>query len=288
MSTMIDPLRQVPPPTFVDASDGHAIPVRIYGAAGTGRPVVLLHGLESHSAWFARSATAIADTGCPVHAFDRCGSGVSAEVCRAPGPRLSGLLDEIDAVAASALRGRDHESVHLLGHCFGAIPALIYASLHRPHRVASVVLATPALYTHADVRARDKIRVLWSMLTRRDASIPVPLEPEQFSELEPFVDFVRHDPLALDVVPARFLVELVRARWLLPRAVRALRVPLLAVAAGEDPVCDNVRTRRLLETATAPVEFREYEGALHILEFSVRRDEFLEDLASWYERQEAA
>ncbi len=287
MSTLIDPLRQVPTPTSVDASDGHAIPVRIYGAAGTGRPVVLLHGLESHSAWFARSANSIAETGCPVHAFDRCGSGVSGEVC-VPGPRLSSLLDEIDAVAAFALRGREHKAVHIAGHCFGAILALLYASLHRPHRVSSVVLATPALYTHADVRVRDKLQILRTIVTRREAPIPVPLEPEQFSELDPFVEFVRYDPLALEVVPARFLVELVRARRLLPRAVRALRVPLLAMAAADDPICDNARTRRLLETATAPVEFREYQGARHILEFSARRDEFLDDLAAWYQRQEAA
>ncbi len=287
MSTLIDPLRQVPIPTSIDASDGHAIPVRIYGAAGTGRPVVQLHGLESHSAWFAQSANAIAEGGNAVYAFDRCGSGVSAEVC-APGPRLRCLLDEIDAVAAFALRGREHRAVHIVGHCFGAILALLYASLHRPHRVFSVVLATPALYTHVDVRVRDKIRILRSIGTRRDAPIPVPLEPEQFSELAPFVEFVRHDPLALEVVPARLLVEMVRARRMLPRAVGGLRVPLLAAMADDDSICDNARTRRLLETATTPVEFREYEGARHILEFSARREEFLDDLAAWYERQEAA
>ena len=162
--------------------------------------------------------------------------------------------------------------------------ALLYAGLHRPGRVASLVLATPALYTLTDLPPLDKARVLWSVLGGRPARVPVPLSPEQFSELEPFVQFVRADPLALRTVPARLLYEVRRARRRLEAAAVALRCPLMVTMAGADVICDNPRNRRLLEHVGAPMNLHVYAGARHILEFSAEREAFLNDLAAWFER----
>jgi alpha-beta hydrolase superfamily lysophospholipase len=282
---LTEALRDAPEPTWIAAPSGYRIPVRRYGVDGTRRPVVMLHGLPSPAGGVVQSARRLAERGLPVHAFDRCGSGVS-EGATELGSRLEGLFAEIDAVAEQALAGTGHDSVHVLGHCFGAIVALLYAALHRPARVASLVLATPALYTRTDLPPRDKARVLWSVLTRRPARVPVPLPPEQFSELAPFVEFVRGDPLALRTVPARLLYEVPRARRQLTKAAVALRAPLFVGLAGDDLICDNHRNRRLLARVASPTEVREYAGARHILEFSAQREAFLADLVAWFERQE--
>jgi len=281
------PVGYPPTATLIAASAGYRIPVRSFGVDGHRRPVVMLHGLQSHSGWFVQSALHIAGLGLPVYAFDRCGSGVSGGETEI-GSRLEGLLAEVDAVADHALAGTGHDCVHLVGHCFGAIVALLYAALHRPARVASLVLATPALYTRTDLPPWDKTRVLWSVLTGRSVRVPVPLSPEQFSELAPFVKFVRHDPLALRTAPARLLYEVRRARGQLGKAVRALRAPLFVAMAGDDLICDNRRNGRLLERVTTPAEFREYPGARHILEFSGQRETFFRDLTAWFAEREAA
>lgn len=280
-------LATIPPPTWIAASSGYHIPVRCFGLGGTRRPVVVLHGLESHSGWFVQSARRVAGLGLPVHAFDRCGSGVS-DTDGARAARFADLFAEVDAVAESALAGSRHRSVHLLGHCFGAIVALLYAALHRPSRVASVVLSTPALYTRADLTVKDKLRVLWSVLGRRADRVPVPLSPDEFSELAPFVELVRRDPLVLRTAPARLFYEIRRARGRLGAAARALRAPLLVAMAGDDPICDNARNRQLFERVTTQKEIRTYSGARHILEFSNAREAFLDDLAAWFVRQESA
>ena len=285
LSGPVQPLAQVPAAAWIAAPAGYRIPVRRFGTEGSGRPVVMLHGLESHSGWFVQSARRIAALGLPVHAFDRCGSGVSgADAGR--GSRLDDLLAEVDAVSEAALHGTRHQSVHLVGHCFGAIVALLYAASHRPSRVASVVLATPALYTHTDLPLGDKLRVASSVLTRRPVAIPIPLAAEEFSELDPFVAFVRADPLVLRTAPARLFYEIWRGRRKLGAAARALRVPLMAALAGGDLICDNRRNRRLFERVGAPKEIREYPGARHILEFSGQRERFLDDLAAWFFRRE--
>lgn len=281
----VESLWDLPEPSWIAAPRGRAIPVRRFGVDGTRRPVVMLHGLESHSGWFVQSARRVAGLGLPVHAFDRCGSGISEDGgCR---PRFEDMLAEVDAVVTSALAGGRHESVHLLGHCFGAIVALFYAALHRPARVASVTLATPALYTRTDLPVGDKLRVLWSVLRRRDDRVPIPLSPEEFSELAPFVDFVRNDPLVLRTAPARLFYEIHRARGRLCAAADALRAPLLVAMAGDDPICDNRRNRWLFERVRSEKEIHTYSGARHILEFSGARDAFLNDLARWYERRES-
>jgi alpha-beta hydrolase superfamily lysophospholipase len=261
--------------------------VRRFEADGRGRPVVMVHGLESHSGWFVQSARRIATLGLPVHAYDRAGSGVS----EADGDRwcrLDDLLAEIDVVADAALAGGPHHAIHLIGHCFGAILALLYAALHRPDRVASLALATPALYTRTDLDASAKLRVLWSVIRRRGERIAIPLSPHDFSELVPFVELVRGDPLVLRTAPARLFYEIRRARGQLRAAARALRAPVMAAIAGDDPICDNRRNHQLLERVTAEKQMRTYAGARHILEFSSARGAFLDDLAAWYRRQESA
>jgi len=278
---------QVPAPSLIAAPGGYRIPVRLFGEGGTRRPVVMLHGLESHSGWFVQSARRIASLGLPVHAFDRCGSGVSdadAEQCS----RLEDLLAEVEAVVVDALAGSRHQSVHLVGHCFGATLALLYAALHRPGRVASVVLATPALYTRTDLPVKHKLRVLWTVLRRRHDWVPIPLSPDEFSELASFVEFVRGDPLVLHEAPARLFYEIRRARRWLRAAAGALRAPLLVALAENDPICDNARNRRLFQGVNAVKEIRTYPGVRHILEFSGAREAFLDDLAAWFERQESA
>src|SRR3954464_6461838 len=64
---------------FVAARDGKRIPVRTFGTNGSRRPVLMTHGLESHSGWFVQSAAFMAGLGHPVYLVDRRGSGLSRE-----------------------------------------------------------------------------------------------------------------------------------------------------------------------------------------------------------------
>jgi len=85
---------------LIRAKDGAQIPVRVF-EGGDGTPVVMLHGLYSHSGWFTQSAAFIASLGCPVYSFDRRGWGLSSE-SRGHVGSFRELLDEIDAVVLHA------------------------------------------------------------------------------------------------------------------------------------------------------------------------------------------
>lgn len=263
---------------------GHAIPTRIWdttpSAARAPVPIVMTHGLQSHSAWFSRSQAFLAELGFPVYAFDRRGSGLSTER-RGDCAGFREMVDDVLAVADRAHKDYGAAQVHVLGHCFGALPAAAFACLH-PSRVKTLVLATPGLFTKSDLRPAEKLRVFASVTTGREARFPVPLEAELFSELPEHVQFIRDDALSLPDASARFYFAVFQVRRFLARASKSLTMPVLMACAGLDEICDNARNRRYFDSLPSPAKrLVEYPRAKHILEMSVQREDFFADLARW-------
>jgi alpha-beta hydrolase superfamily lysophospholipase len=264
---------------------GHAIPTRIWdtppAATHPPIPIVMTHGLQSHSAWFSRSQAFLSGLGLPVYAFDRRGSGLSTEP-RGDCASFGEMVDDVLAVADRAHKDYGAERVHVFGHCFGALPATAFACMH-PARAQTLVLATPGLFTKSDLRLSEKLRVFASVATGRATRLPVPLEAEMFSELPEHVRFIREDPLSLPDASARFFFSVFQVRRFLARASRALELPVLMACAGQDEICDNARNRRFLESLPSPAKrLVEYPTAKHILEWSGARDAFFADLRNWF------
>lgn len=270
-----------PDPAFLECGAEWPIAVLPYGPDHPGEPVIMLHGLESHSAWFSQSARHIASLGYPVYGMERRGSGHS----RAPRgvcTDFNDLVADIDALAEQLLRQHEAEKFHLCGHCFGAIPATAYACSY-PHKLRSLVLATPALYTRAEPAFSEKLKVLWAALTRSGLKIPVPLELEWFTDQEQYLDFIREDGLSLHRAGARLYWETARARRFIRAHEQALTMPVFMALAGRDRICDNPGDTEFigrLPSATTRVQV--YDEAIHILEFSHQKQQFFTDLDRWF------
>ena len=266
---------------FVPQTAGPAIPVRVFGRDKAGTPVILVHGLQSHSAWFVQSADFIARLGRPVYAFDRKGSGLS-EAKRGHADSFEEWIEEIRVLAELAGQRHGTSRVHLVGHCFGAIPATAFACRY-PELVASLILPTAAIHTRTDVSFSEKLTILGSRITGRQSYIPVHLQAEMFTDLPDYEAFIRNDPLALVQATAQFYWQVPKARRYINRHVDQLTMPVFMALADEDPICDNAGNRRFF--ASLPAEERlltSYDDAEHILEFSRERDAFFEDLAVWF------
>ncbi len=269
----------------VDA--GYDIALRIYGQAGDKIPVVMTHGLQSHSGWFAQSAAHMAAQGHPVYAVDRRGSGLSQ------GPRgdmksFDEMTDDLLVVADYIAERHGARKFFLLGHCFGAIPAAAFAIRH-PDRIEGLVLTTPAIYTHTNLPLSQRFRILFSRAGQRDFLLPDPLPPSEFTELPPFEDFIRSDPLALRAATGDFYTQVHSARWFVRNNTDRIEMPVFMAIAGEDPISDNRRNIRLFENLPADDKMMiNYEDARHILEFSPESERFLKDLVFWLARETEA
>jgi pimeloyl-ACP methyl ester carboxylesterase len=108
--------------------------------AGSGAPVVLVHGLPSNLGDWASVPARLADAGLRVVAYDRAGYGLSSRPPPDPGrytyaSNASDLEALLDALAL--------ERVTLVGWSYGGGIAMRFATLH-PERVERVVLLSSA------------------------------------------------------------------------------------------------------------------------------------------------
>lgn len=270
--------------------DGTLVPARIWsgaGPAGAMAPVLMLHGLQSHSGWFTGSARFIASLGTTVYAIDRRGSGMSREP-RGHCTDFRQMIDDVLAAVEHARARHDAARVHILGHCFGAVPAAAFACTH-PDKTRSLVLATPGIFTRSDLAWPQKLRVLGAKAIGREVRVPIPLIPSQFSELEEFVRFIREDPLRLQDATASMFLAVRQARRFVQNAVSRLTMPTLMMCAGRDEICDNPRNRRYFDSIPAACKMLlTYPEAKHVLEYGTQRERFFQDLAWWFARIEEA
>jgi pimeloyl-ACP methyl ester carboxylesterase len=119
--------------------------------AGSGAPLVLLHGLGGHAEAFIRNVVPLADAGFRVFAIDAIGHGFSDKptdtLYHSPAfvEHLGRFLDSIGA-----------QSAHLLGQSLGGWTALDFARNY-PNRVRSLILVTSAgILIEQDDAARQK------------------------------------------------------------------------------------------------------------------------------------
>ena len=270
--------------TTIPVAAGYDIAVRVFGATGKQTPVIMTHGLQSHSGWFAQSADRMAAHGHPVYAFDRRGSGLST------GPRgdmktFDEMIDDLLVVADHIKAKYGTRKVFLLGHCFGAIPATVFAIRH-PDRTEGLILTTPGIYTLTDLPLSQKLKIFFSRSGQRDFLMPDPLDPSEFTELPPFEAFIRSDPLALRAATGDFYFQVHRARKYLNANTDKIEMPVFMALAGEDPISDNRRNIRFFEDLPADDKMViNYEDARHILEFSPEKERFLADLVFWLNRE---
>src|SRR5262245_27688386 len=97
---------------YVPGADGTKLAVRVAGGENPRTPLLMLHGLQSHSGWFVQSQTFLAGLGFPVYAMDRRGSGLS-EGSRGDCTNFRQMIDDVHAVVDCA-RGRHQVAkVHL-------------------------------------------------------------------------------------------------------------------------------------------------------------------------------
>jgi pimeloyl-ACP methyl ester carboxylesterase len=122
--------------------------------AGTGEPVVMLHGLGATKAEFMPTLVALAPKGFRTIALDLPGFGDSDK----PFPAAYDAPFFAERVAA-ALDALDLDRAHMLGHSMGGRVALELGMRH-PDRMSSLILMTPSMAWLAERRFAGWLRLV--------------------------------------------------------------------------------------------------------------------------------
>ncbi|MEN8128462.1 MAG: alpha/beta fold hydrolase [Planctomycetota bacterium] len=266
---------------FIANAEGIKIPVRVFGENNKAIPVLMIHGLQSHSGWFVQSAYYIASLGLPVYQIDRRGSGLSSEP-RGHAASYDDMVNDILTVAKHAMEQHGVDKIHLLGHCFGAIPSTAFACRY-PEILQSLILCTPAIYTQTGVYFGETMQILESELTHKHKYIPIHINPDQFTDSEKYLRFIRGDKLTLKQVTTALYFQVPLARHYINKNIKQITMPVFMGMAGKDTICNNSKNGTFFnEIPSQRKMIVTYERAKHILEFSHDRDIFFNDLAAWF------
>ncbi len=281
--------RSAPVPTF-RASDGYELHYR-HWPSGLRSPrgiVVGVHGIQSHSGWYAYSSHRLAEAGYDVYFLDRRGSGLNEER-RGFAAHEDRLINDV----AQFLTGLRHQqkiagvrsSIVLMGVSWGGKLAATFGC-RRPDLVDGLALLYPGLVSIIKPTWWQRYK-LWMAVQKEWGRfhIPIPLnDPELFTDEPRWREFIRNDQLTLHQVTVSFMAANLRMSKFLDRHMHEITRPVLMMQAGRDQIIDNVASKRLFDRMTnAKKTYLQYPEARHTLEFEPKPDCFIDDLLDWLE-----
>ncbi len=247
--------------------------------------MILIHGLESNSAWFSDLGPRLAAKGYLVAAVDRPGSGLS-------GGRRGDMIDFAvlaDHVRAVSRHIGEQLPAYVLGFSWGARCALAHARRY-PGDFRAIIVMAPGF----------RLRKPYSLLTRLYIAAAACLHPstlvrtptaadESFTTRAIPLQFIRSDRQRISRVTARMLLQSWKIDRLLFGRGSAVAVPLLHLIAGRDQICHNRHNSRLLRRLFAPADYTElvYPDADHALVFECDRYDVAGDIDGWVESVES-
>jgi pimeloyl-ACP methyl ester carboxylesterase len=265
-------------------SDGAALGYISYEKPGAKTALVYLHGIESHSGWFAKPAALLRDVGYDVFCLDRRGSGINREnrgFVSGHADSYKVLFDDLRTFIQS-LRGR-YDSVFLVGMSWGGKLALGHG-LTYPEDIRGLILITPGIRALVDVSLLTKLRIAFSSVLEPTAPFAIPITPEMFTTTPRYLDYITRDPLRLKYATAKFLIESRRLDGYIDDLISNLRVPVQLFLAGGDKLIDNEGVRRVLEQpAENKLEIVNYEDQTHSIQLDAP-ERLVRDIIGWLKR----
>lgn len=241
------------------------------------RAVLLFHRGHEHSGRVADLASAFADDGFAVFAWDARGHG------RSPGPRgyathFAQLVRDVDTFARHVVDayGIPTSETAVVAHSVSAVAVAAWVHSYAPP-VRALVLATPALrvklYVPLAVPALRVLRRIWP-----GARINSYVRPGMLTGDPTQAEAYRGDPLISRGISVNLLLGLHDAGTRLLADAGAIETPTLVMQAGRDYVVKDQPVRTFYERlGSSRKELRVYAPFRHAVFHEVGRDRVIAD-----------
>jgi alpha-beta hydrolase superfamily lysophospholipase len=262
------------------AADGVEIRWQAWSPPEPSACILLSHGLGEHAGRYARLAGDLAGHGIAVWAPDHRGHGTSGGP-RGHAARFDDFARDFEAFRVEAAGLLPRVPLFLYGHSLGGLIALRYLQTHPSHPFRGAVLSAPLLGFH--LRPPRWKTALAGVLNRVAPTVRFAneLDPAGLSHDAEYVASYRDDPLVHPWITPRLYAELLAA---IPRALSqggALRLPLLFLLPGADPILRTDVSRTFAGGLAGDATVKVYEGMYHEPHNEVERGRVSTDVAAW-------
>jgi len=263
----------------VETAGGLMITVRAWRPEAKARGVVaIVHGVKSHSGYYAWAAEQLVGSGLSVYALDLHGRGTS-DGDRLYLEKIEDYLDDVDTLVNLARSREPGLPVFLLGHSAGGVISCVYALEHQS-KLAGLICESFAF----QVAAPDLVVSIVKVLSRVAPHLPVlSLKNEDFSRDPLAVQAMNDDPLvAREVQPSHTVAELVRATERLEREFPLITLPVLILHGTSDKVTRPSGSKLFYDKAgSTDKTLKLYEGHAHDLLNDIDRQVVIADIKGW-------
>jgi len=250
---------------------------RYWPGVSKGDALVYLHGIESHSEWFAGCADEIAEMGIAVYALDRRGSGMNPELrghCRSYGQ----IVDDIVRFEQS-IKGA-HREIHMAALSWGGKLAVAVDMLH-PGVFSTMTLIAPGFFPRVMPGIGERASIAIDALFRPFRLHPIPIKDEMFTSLPEYLEYIGRDPLRLRKVTARFYFESVILDRFLKKKGYQWTAPTQLLLAEHDAIVDSRRVQEMFQSVDAePKKMSVYADCNHSLQFE-QPSRVAKDIVEW-------
>ena len=243
--------------------------------------VVLAHGGLEHSGRYAHVADRLTGAGLVTYAIDFRGHGRSGGRAGQV-ERMSLLVDDLDRLVRLATERHSGIPVFVVAHSLGAMVALEYV-VSGDRDLAGLVLSGTGIDVSGIPKLQARVARLLSaaapnLRLMRFASDGVSRDPDVVRGYD-------EDPLVFrGRVPVRTAAELlVSADRVTPR-LASVRLPLLVLHGGADPVATPAGARMVYERAVSVDKtLNVYDGLYHEIFNEPEKDTVIDDVVNWIE-----
>ena len=245
--------------------------------------IVVAHGLAEHGGRYETLAGELVQRDYAVYAVDHRGHGRSSGP-RANIDRFAHLVSDFCAFTGRCAREHLDTPVFMLGHSMGGAVAFASA-LRLQHTLRGLVLSAPALATDQKLGPLQEMFVRFlSVVAPNTGALALPADA--VSRDPSVVARYAADPLVHHrEIPARTLVELLRAMQGFPASAHELRLPTLILHGTADTLVPLAATRPVYQAfGTGDRSVKLYDGLYHEVFNEPERARVTADLLRWLER----
>lgn len=267
-------------------SGGMNIFVRSWLPKGAPRGIVVLcHGFNSHSGYYAAVGQQFAARGLAAYALDLRGRGHS-DGERFYVDKMSDWVNNVADVVTLAKSRHAGIPTYLLGHSAGGVISCLYCLDHQDE-LSGLICESFAFQVPAPDFAIAALKGLSHLAPHAHV---LPLKNDDFSRDPAVVHVMNEDPLiAHETQPTRTVAELARADDRLKSNFALIALPLLILHGTADKATKPSGSQQFYDDATSRDKtLKFYEGHYHDLLNDVGKEAVLTDIMQWIEARVAA